>query len=94
MYVDNGGIRHNCEELGQEFVVFCSGLRIFSDSSARYVSILFQSNRNYSKFCACSGCILTLYLTHMRSCTVPLVYFKFCARIGGFSRATHDWSRG
>jgi hypothetical protein len=64
----------------------------FSDSSARYMSILFQSNRNYSKFCACSGC--TLYLTHMRRRTAPLVYLKFCAQIGGFSWGTHDWSRG
>ena len=30
----------------------------------------------------------------MRSCTAPLEYFKFCAQIGGFSWATHDWSRG
>jgi len=64
----------------------------FSDSFARYVSILCQSNRSYSKFCACSGC--TLYLIHMISRTAPLVYLKFCARIGGFSWATHDWSRG
>jgi len=63
-----------------------------SDSSARYMSILFQSNRNYSKFCACSGC--TLCLTHMRRRTAPLVYPKFCAQIGGFSWGTHDWSRG
>jgi len=33
------------------------------------MSILFQSNRNYRKFCACSGC--TLYLTHMRRRTAP-----------------------
>jgi len=64
----------------------------FSDSSARYMSILFQSNRKYSKFCACSGC--TLHLMHMRSRTAPSVYLKFCARIGGFSWPTHDWSRG
>jgi len=64
----------------------------FSDSSARYMSILFQSNRNYSKFCACSGCML--YLMHIRSRTAPLVYLKICVQIGGFSWATHDWSRG
>ena len=42
--------------------------------------------------CTCSGC--TLYLTHMRRRTAPLVYLKFCAQISGFSWATHDWSRG
>ena len=58
----------------------------FSDSLARNKLILFQSNRNYSKFCACSGC--TLYLMHMRRRTTSLVYLKFCAQIGGFSWGT------
>jgi len=43
------------------------------------MSILFQSNRNYSKFCACSGC--TLYFTQMRSRTALLVYLKSCAKL-------------
>jgi len=34
------------------------------------------------------------YFTHMRSRTTLLVYFKFCALIGGFSWATRDWARG
>ena len=32
-------------------------------------------------------------LQRLRRRTAPLVYLKFCAQIGGFSRATHDWSR-
>ena len=72
--------------------VLLSGLRHSPTLRQDICQFVFQSNRNYSKFCACSGC--TLYLTHMRRRTAPWVYLKFCSPIGGFSWGTHDWSRG
>jgi len=63
---------------------------------ARWMSILFKPNRNYSEFvCTRSGCTPRLeFLCIWRCRTAPLVYLKFFAQIGRFSWATLGWSRG
>ena len=70
------------------FSVGCDILRLFGKIYFNFFSIKSQLHQIM--------CVLGMYalLMHMRLRTAPLVYLKFCAQIGGFSWATHDWSRG
>ena len=61
---------------------------------ARWMSILFQANRNYSEsVCVRSGFTLVI-LCIWRCRTASLVYLKFFSQVGRFSWATLGFSRG
>ena len=55
--------------------------KVFSDSSGKFRVKSFQGNRYYSIF-VCSRSGRKLYFAHTKKSHYPLVYLKFCARVG------------
>jgi len=59
--------------------------KVMSDSSGKFSVMSLQGNRPYS-VCVCARSGRKLYFAHKKKSHYPMVYLKFLARIGRFSK--------
>jgi len=59
--------------------------KVFLDSSGKISVKSFQGNHYYSVF-VCARSRRKLFFAHKKKSHYPLVYFKFCARVGRFPK--------